>query len=259
MTPILAKPFFRGVRAAFEGVRVALADPGVRKAYLRVALSMLALTVTIDGLGLWALFEWVDPSTADRAWMGVVAWVVRILGSLLVLMIGPLIAILTINILFPVFNEPLFMAGLRAQDPARADRVAAGPGMRLSTSAGIAGIRLSRFVGLTMLFMAIGLIPIVGGIVATIGQTWLTARTVSWELLDPYFDRLDIRWEDQKQFVADNRDALLGFGLPLGFMLAIPLIGPLMFGWAQGAAGTVLVRTIQPHSREFEVRGPNRT
>lgn len=249
--PIIFKTFFRGSRAAYEGIRVAFADAGVRKAYLRVMLIMLALTLSIDVFGLWGLFAWVDPSGAEQEWMGVILWAVRILGGLLILVMGPLVAILTINVFFPFFNEPLFMAGLRAQDPERADRVAAGPGMAISAAAGIALLRLVRFVALTIMFVLIGLIPVVGGIVATIGEGWLLARTVSWELMDPYFDRLDLGWAEQKRFVDQYRDALLGFGLPLGLMLAIPLVGPLMFGWAQGAVGTFLLREIPPHPREW--------
>ncbi|MFV8750704.1 EI24 domain-containing protein [Nannocystaceae bacterium ST9] len=248
--PVIAKTFFRGVRAAFEGVRVALADPGVRKAYLRVALGMLALTLVLDVFGIWAVFAAFDPSEVD-GWMRVAFVALRVIGSALVLVVGPLLAILTMNIVFPFLGEPVFMAGLRAQDPARADRVAAGPGMPASISAGIALRRLLRYVGLTIAFMLLGLVPVVGSLLGLIGQAWLTARTVSWELMDPYFDRLDIRWEGQRQFVAQHRDGLLGFGLPLGLLLAIPLVGPLLFGWAQGAAGTFLVRLVPPHEREF--------
>lgn len=253
-SPVMAKMFFRGARAAFDGIQLAFGDPGVRKAYLRVVMGMAALTLVIDVLALWWLFSWVDPSVAEEAWMGFVYWLVRILLTLLILLVAPLMAILIANIAFPFFNEPVFMAGLRAVDPQRADRVAAGPGMPISASAGIAAIRLARFLGLTLVFVVIGMIPIVGGIVGAIGQAWLTARTVSWELMDPYFDRLDIRLDGQKEFVAQYRDSLLGFGLPLGLMLAIPLVGPLMFGWAQGAAGTFLVREVPPHPREFEAK-----
>jgi CysZ protein len=249
--PTTTQTFMRGVRAALDGVRVALRDPGVRKAYLRVVLGLLLLTLVIDALGLWWLFSFVDPSVAEQAWMGVLFWLLRVVGALLILLIGPMVAILVMNVAFPFFNEPVFMAGLRAQDPERADRVAAGPGMPLAVSAGIAALRLARFVGLTIVFMLIGLVPIIGGIIGMLGQAWLTARTVSWELMDPYFDRLDIRLDGQKEFVARHRDALLGFGFPLWLMLAIPLVGPLLFGWAQGAAGTFLVREVPPHPREF--------
>lgn len=252
-TPMLAKPFFRGARAAFDGIRVALADAGVRRAYLRVVLGLLALTLALDALGVWGVLAIFDPSEVE-GWMSYFYLALRVLGIVLVLVIGPLVALLTMNVVFPFFSEPMFMAGLRAVDPERADRVAAGPGMPIATSAGIAARRLARYLGLTLALLLLGLVPVIGSLLATIGQAYLTARTIAWELMDPYFDRLDIRGPEQREFVAQHRDALLGFGAPLALLFAIPLVGPLMFGWAQGAAGTFLVRMIPPHDKEFGPR-----
>jgi uncharacterized protein involved in cysteine biosynthesis len=251
MTPIKTQTFIRGVRAALDGIQVAFRDRGVREAYLKVVLGLVALTLVIDALGLWGILTFIDPSTAESELMGLIRWLLRAVGIVLVLLIGPLVALLIMNIVFPMFSEPVFMAGLRAQDPDRAARVAQGPGMPLRIAAGLAAIRLARFIGWTLVFLLVGLVPFVGGILGAIGQAWLTARTAASELMDPYFDRLDLRWDEQQKFYARHRDALLGFGLPLGVMLAIPLLGPLLFGWAQGAAGTLLVREIPPHPREF--------
>lgn len=251
--PSMTASFSQGVQAAFAGMKVALSDAGVRAAYLRVMLGMLALTLVLDVLGVWGVVSLVDPA-AFEGWKSLAMHGLRVLGIAAVLVGGPILALLTMNVVFPFFSEPMFMAGLRAADPARAERVAAGPGMPIATSAGIAVTRLLRYLGLTIALLLVGLIPLVGGIVAAIGQTLLTARTVSWELLDPYFDRLDIRGPEQREFVARHRDALLGFGLPLALLLAIPLVGPLLFGLVQGAAGTFLVRMIPPHDKELAVR-----
>lgn len=251
--PSFTASFSQGVRAAFAGMKVALSDAGVRAAYLRVMLGLLALTLVLDVLGVWGVVSLFDPA-AFAGWKSLAMLGLRVVGIVLVLVGGPILALLTMNVLFPVFSEPMFMAGLRAADPARAERVAAGPGMPIATSAGIALTRLLRYVGLTIVLLLIGLIPLVGGLVAAIGQALLTARTVSWELMDPYFDRLDIRGPEQREFVARHRDALLGFGLPLALLLAIPLLGPLLFGLVQGAAGTFLVRLIPPHERESAAR-----
>lgn len=251
--PSFTVSFSQGVRAAFAGMKVALSDAGVRAAYLRVMLGLLALTLVLDVLGVWGVVSLFDPA-AFEGWKSFAMLGLRVVGIVLVLVGGPILALLTMNVVFPFFNEPMFMAGLRAVDPARAERVAAGPGMPIATSAGIALTRLLRYVGLTIVLLLIGLVPVVGGLVAAIGQALLTARTVSWELMDPYFDRLDIRGPEQREFVARHRDALLGFGLPLALLLAIPLLGPLLFGLVQGAAGTFLVRMIPPHEREFAAR-----
>jgi hypothetical protein len=37
----------------------------------------------------------------------------------------------------------------------------------------------------------------------------------------------------------------VGFGLPLTFLMAIPLVGPLLFGLAQGAVAQLVVEVIE--------------
>ncbi|NJK32509.1 MAG: EI24 domain-containing protein, partial [Deltaproteobacteria bacterium] len=103
----------------------------------------------------------------------------------------------------------------------------------------------------SLCFLLLGLVPVVGSIAGAIGQTWLTARTVGWELVDPYFDRLGMGWSEQREFVREHRRSLLGFGLPLSLILAIPLVGPLLFGLAQAAAAVYVVREVPPHAREY--------
>ncbi len=250
--PLSASPFARGVRAALDGLRLAIGDAGVRKAYLRVVLGIFALTLVIDVLALWGLFTAADPSQADAIWLEIVYWIARILGAALVLLIGPLLAIFTINIAFPFFNEGIFMAALRSQDPARAERVAAGRGLSIASAAGTATIRLIRFLAGSLLFLVIGLIPVIGSVIGAVGQTWLTARTVAWEMIDPWFDRLGMGWTEQKAFVKQHERSLLGFGLPLSLILAIPLAGPFLFGLIQASAATWLVREVPSHPRELE-------
>jgi len=64
-------------------------------------------------------------------------------------------------------------------------------------------------------------------------------------LLDPYLDKLRLGYADQHAFVAAHRPALVGFGLPLSVLMAVPLVGPLFFGLAQGAAAQLVVEVIE--------------
>lgn len=248
--PSPTRPFVRGMRAAVDGMKLAFRNKEVRRAYFKVALGLFALTVVIEGGAMWALWANTVPAADVSTLVLVALWAARILGSIVVLLAGPLIAVLIVNVVFPFFNEGLFMAALRAVDGERAEIVAAGPGMPALSSAGGAAWRLAKFLGLSLVFLLVGLIPVIGGLIAAVGETWLAARTVAWELLDPWFDRLDIRYAEQRRIVAEHREALLGFGLPLSLMLAIPLVGPLLFGLAQTAAATFVVREIPAHVRE---------
>jgi uncharacterized protein involved in cysteine biosynthesis len=246
-------PYARGFHAAVEGMKIAFRSPEVGKAYLKVAAVVFVLSVVISAASIWALWANMDPSPDQAMWLIVGIWALRIIGSLIALLIGPILAIFTVNIAFPMFNQGVFIAGLRAVDPDRAAALEAKPGMPLGPAIGIATWRLVKFVGLSLCFFAIGLIPVIGTIIGTVGQAWLTARTVAWELLDPYFDCLDIRYAEQGQFVARHQKAMLGFGLPISLMLAIPIVGPLLFGLAQAAGAIFVARELPIDPREQAV------
>lgn len=243
-------PYVRGFHLAVEGMKLAFHSPEVRKAYLKVAIAVFLLTLVISSGSIWALWTITAPSASAATWIVVGMWALRIIGALAALLIGPLLAIFTINIAFPVFNQAVFMAGLRVVDPERAAALEAKPGMPLRAAMGIAVWRLIKFVVLSLCCFLIGLIPVVGTIIGTLAQAWLTARTVAWELLDPYFECLDIRYAEQRTFVERHQKAMLGFGLPISLMLAIPIAGPLLFGLAQVAGAIFVARELPVDPRE---------
>jgi uncharacterized protein involved in cysteine biosynthesis len=130
-----------------------------------------------------------------------------------------------------------------------------GPSLPLWRNALDSVIRLTRFAGLTIALLLLALIPGVGPIVAGPLQLYFTARALTWELLDPFFERGALRLRAQREFVAEHRLALLGFGLPLALLLAVPLLGPLLFGLAQAAAAQ-LVHDALPELAGGRVVGP---
>lgn len=248
-TPPLS-PYARGFRAAVDGMKVALRSKEVGRAYLRAAAVIFAMTVVIDVGAIWSLFHFTVPADDAELWRVVVLWVARVIGTLAALLIGPLLAIFTVNIAFPMFNRGIFVAGLQAVDPDRAAALAAKPGMPTGPAVGIAAWRLIKFVVLSAGLFVLGLVPVIGSLAATALQLWLTARTVSWELMDPYFDCLDIRYAEQRQFIARHQKPLLGFGAPVALLMAVPFFGPLCFGVAQAAAGTFVAREFPIDPRE---------
>ncbi len=243
-------PYKRGFRAAVDGMKLALRNEDVGRAYLWVAAVIFAATVAIDGAAIWGLFHFTAPADDAALWLVVVLWAARVIGTVATLLIGPLLAIFIVNIAFPMFNKGVFLAGLRVIDPARAAALEAKPGMPLGVSIAIPLWRLVKFVVLSTGLLLLGLVPVIGSIAAAILQTWLTAKTVATELMDPYFDCLDIRYAEQKQFISRMRKPLVGFGLPVSLLLAIPIVGPLTFGLAQAAAAVFVAREFPVDPRE---------
>ena len=249
-TPRALSPYKRGFRAAVDGMKLALRSKDVGRAYLRIAAVIFMMTLAVDTAAIWTLFHFTVAAADAPLWLIVLLWAARVIGSVGALLIGPLVAIFLVNIAFPMFNKGVFLAGLRLVDPERADALEAKPGMPLGASIAIPLWRLVKFVLLSLGLLALGLVPVVGSIAAAILQTWLTAKTVAWELMDPYFDCLDIRYAEQKQFVARMQKPLLGFGVPVSLVFAIPLVGPLGFGLAQAAAATFVAREVPVDPRE---------
>ena len=248
-----ASPYTRGFRAAVDGMKLAFRNEEVGRAYLKISALIFALSVVLTSGTLWAL--WANTSAEAHedpaTWLVVGLWAARVIGSLLSLVIGPLLAIFIANIAFPLLNVGVFLAGLRAVDPARADALAAKEGMSLARSIAIPTWRMIKFLLLTLCLMLVGLIPVIGTIVATLAQAWLTARAVAWELIDPYFECLDIRHAEQRTFINEHQKLLIGFGLPISLMLAIPIVGPLLFGLAQAAGAVLLARELPVDPREL--------
>jgi CysZ protein len=250
--PQQPSPYVRGFRAALDGMKTAFRSPEIGKAYLKLASAVFVLSLVISSGSIWALWANTAPSADAAMWVVVSMWVLRVVGSLVALLIGPLLAIFTVNIVFPMFNQGVFLAGMRVIDPDRAAALEAKPGMPIEPAMRIAIWRLTKFLALSLCCLVISLIPVVGTIIGTLGQAWLTARTVAWELLDPYFDCLDIRHAEQHEFVQRHQKALLGFGLPISLMLAIPIVGPLLFGLAQVAGATFVARELPIDPREHQ-------
>ena len=227
-------PYLRGFRAALEGMKTALRSEEVGHAYLKLAAAIFGLSLAIDAGAL----------------MVIVLWVARVVGILVSVIVGPLLAVFIVNIAFPFFNQGVFLAGVRAVDPERAVILESKRGLSLPRGAGIATLRLLGFLALSLCCLLIGLIPVVGTIAGTAGQVWVTARALSWELIDPYLDALELGYSEQRAFVRAHRGVLIGFGLPVSLMMAIPFVGPLFFGLAQAAGGMFVARELPVDPRE---------
>jgi CysZ protein len=245
------KGFSAGVEAAMRGLRIAGRSAEVRGTYARLVAAIFVLAACFDVGGVWAVWHFtaVDPSTSW--WMIAVLWTLRIAGVVIVLLVAPLVAFFVINALFPFLAERVFFAALRAVAPARAQELEAMPGKSVLRGLADNLLRMGLFFATTLLAFGVSLVPAVGAIAGPPISVYFTARAMGWELLDPYFDKLQLDFAAQREFVARHRPALVGFGLPLGFVMAIPLVGPLFFGLAQAAAAVFVADVIErPSSAE---------
>jgi CysZ protein len=237
--------FTAGVSAALSGMRLSSRSAELRRTYFQLVLALLVTATMLDVVGIWSVLHFT-PIGADASWWEVaLVWVIRVIGIVVVLLAAPLVGLALVNLAFPFLGERVFLAAMRVVSPARAEQLAAQPGLPLATALGVAVLRLAMFVALGLGAFVLSLVPVVGQVLGPVLQGYLGARGLAWELLDPYLDKLGLGFSAQRAFVADHRPALVGFGLPLTLLMAIPVAGPLMFGLAQGAAAQLVVEVIE--------------
>ncbi len=238
-----------GVGMALRGLKVALATPEVRRVYLQLAGTLVLVSLVLAaGLG-WLVWNFLPVPEDMSTLRELLTWGLRIAGMLLAMLAAPLLALFVVNIVFPFLGERVFMAGLRVVDPARADELMAAEGLGFSTSVLGSVRRLVYFVGVTLLVFALTLVPLLGALLGPIAQLWFTARMLSWELLDPYFERRGLVYADQRALLKQVRGTMFGFGVPYTLLLALPIVGPLGFGLAQAAASLLVSESLEPRAR----------
>ena len=140
----------------------------------------------------------------------------------------------------------------RPFNAARAARVeqleaSAGLGFR---GLGAAASRAKSLAGLGFAAAPVGLglslVPGVGPIAGGALATTIAAYTLAWELLDPYFDKAELNFEEQERVMWNNRFALTAFAFPFAAALAVPIVGPLSVAVAQGATAELVWRVLEP-------------
>ncbi|MBV1857428.1 MAG: EI24 domain-containing protein [Nannocystaceae bacterium] len=246
MAPEADKPGLgAGLRAAGRGVRRVLETPEIGKTYLQLVAVLFVLAGVLSAGGIWVVLRFTPIDGTESWWLLAGMWVARVAGMLLVALVCPILALFTANILFPVLGERVFLAGVRAVSPKRADELAALEGLPLWVSVPQNLIRMALFIGLSIFAFAVSMIPVAGVVLGPALQVYFTSRALGWELLDPYFEKLDVRFDAQHAFVKEHRGPLVGFALPFSLAMSIPLVGPLLFGVAQAAAGTLVVEVFE--------------
>lgn len=248
--------FMAGLSAAWVGLRLSTRSAELRRTYVQLVAVLFILATVLDVAGIWAVLHFT-PIPDDAAWWAIVGlWVARVLGVVVVLLVTPLVSLILVNLVFPFLGERVFLAAMRVVSPARAEQLAKSPGLPLVTSLAVASARLVMFMGLSAGALLVSLVPVVGQVLGPVLQGYLSARGMAWELLDPYLDKRGLRFGEQRAFVAEHRPALVGFGAPLTLMMAVPLVGPLLFGLAQGAVAQLVVAVLE--APQAEEQAPHR-
>lgn len=236
--------FGRGFGMGLRGLSLAARAPDVRRTYVWVIALLFVVTLALDGLGIWATFHFL-PLSSETTW---VRWLAYGFAPLLVLgtlFLAPLLALGSLTLFVPPLADLPFFGVLRLRRPARS-AVLETMGQLVWTKSVLYTVRrLVTFVGSVSGLFVLGFVPVLGPAVAGLGQLVLLSFMATWELLDPYLARRGSSYAEQRALLFRHLPETLGFGLPVGGLLAVPVLGPLFFPLAQGAAAEFVVGLLE--------------
>lgn len=77
-------------------------------------------------------------------------------------------------------------------------------------------------------------------------QSYFTSRTLTRELLEPYFSRVRFTSAQKKLWFHDREGLLFGFGVGFYILLRIPLLGVLIYGIAEASTAYLITKITDP-------------
>lgn len=248
--PAAALPgFARGLRAAAQGGAAVLKAPS--SSLTRLAGAAVAATVALDAGGLWAVHNFApDAAQAGGLLAAVASLALAASLDVAVVVLSPVAGLALAQAVLPLLAERVFLDGVKARAAdTLAEELERADGLAFQASLASAGRKLRAAAQLEVLCVPAGTllhaVPVAGGVVAGALQLGVAAYVLGWELLDPYLEKRATSAEDAEALVRKNAGAVIGFALPYAAAVTVPLVGPLVVGIAQGAAGFLVVDVLE--------------
>ncbi|MFC7788838.1 EI24 domain-containing protein [Microbacterium sp. MAHUQ-60] len=235
--------FFTGVRFLGRGFGYWRTRPGLMVLGLipgLIALALLIAALLPLLLSLGALTTWMTPfadgwdpfwATALRSAMG------------LVIAIGALVlASVVFTALTLLIGDPFYQRIWRAVERDLGGQIPEGDGgLRVALGESVRLVALGVLVAI--LALLIGIIPVVGAVLATVVGVLLTGRLLARELTGRAFNARDVPSDIRSRMFAARRSRLLGFGIATQLCFMVPL-GAVFIMPTAVAGATLLARDL---------------
>jgi len=260
-----------GFQCALVGAKTAVTNPS--DVWGPMTGATLLVAVALDAGGTYLTGQWLNPGEDAGALWTLIEGLALVVVDGAWLLVSPLIAIAVVQQLLPLLGEKILFDALKvpvggssspgdspgdespvgdsplvALRSARVAELEGSDGLGLG-SIGVAAARAQSLAGLAGLAVPLGLglslVPVAGPFAAGALATAVAAYSLTWELLDPYFEKAGLNFEAQEKVVWSNRVALTCFGVPFSLALAVPVVGPMTVAVAQGAAAEVVWRVLE--------------
>lgn len=167
------------------------------------------------------------------------------------LLVIPVWAFTIAQIRHPIFSCGLFIKGLQSLDVELAEDFNNQLFLTKSKSSWWkafidSGREITHFAFLSFVCLLLAIIPIIGSILAVIGQLIVTANRLSFNFTRVYMERIKgMRFKEKRKFMDHHAGLLLGFCLPYTIIMSIPLLGPYLLGYGQASAAHLIYEMIK--------------
>jgi hypothetical protein len=229
---------WEGFLEALKGGYTALQNPNFRQHYLHFVKSMGLIL-----LGMYAILGVLTVIYFPIV-LFLVTWAPGLLGQTLTVI--PLWAYVITKKRTPMASNQLFLDELERLSPQRAKELE----QQMRTEEVVNrnwledvyhDLRTSwHFTRASLMWLAFSIIPVVGSLISWLGQTWLVADRMGWNLLSVYtISAKKMSYRQQKHWMRARKWRIIGFTLPYMFLSSIPFIGPFFLGLAQAATAHI--------------------
>jgi hypothetical protein len=241
------KKMGEGFLEAMKGSWTALHNPDFQKDFVTFFKSM-----GIVLLAMYAIFVMLFLLYFPVA-IFLYTWAPGLIGQVFTLI--PLWAYIITRKRTPMSSNQLFLDELQKLSPQRAQELSQQMKAEESINKNwmedvYHDLRTSwHFTKYSLMFLCFSIIPVVGSFITFLGQTWLVADRMGWNLLSVYtISAKKMSYRQQKHWMRARKWRIIGFTLPYMLMCSIPMIGPLFLGLAQGATAHIYFHLLSKDS-----------
>ncbi|KJL25370.1 Protein CysZ [Microbacterium azadirachtae] len=211
-----------------------------------IAFLVLAALLIPLGLSLGGITAWMTPF-AD-GWIAGWRDALRVALGIVLFVAGAVLSGLVFTALTLTIGDPFYQRIWR-----EVERELGGPeptgetGFWSTVGEGLRLIVLGALVAL--LTLVLGLVPVVGGVLATVVGVLLSGRLLARELTGRAFDARGLSGDDRARLLASGRARVLGFGVAAQLCFLVPL-GAVVTMPAAVAGSTMLARALSDRAAD---------
>jgi len=229
---------WEGFQEAIKGGYSAMQNPSFRRDYVQFSVCMGVIVVVLH-----LLFFLLLALYAPLVFL-LLAWAPALTAQAFSLI--PLWAFVIVKKRYPMASNRLFLDELELLSPQRAKELEQQ--MNLDNSLNkfwmedlYHDLRTSwHFTRASLIWLAFSIIPVFGSFITWIGQTWLVADRMGWNLLSAYtISAKKMSYRQQKHWMRARKWRIMGFTVPFVFLSSLPFIGPFFLGLAQAATAHI--------------------